>query len=463
MKAVDQKNKEIFEDYIRRIMEAYEATGVAVSIVDKDGSSLYENYFGYRDKENALPINEDTLFGLASVTKSFTCLAIMQLHEKGIIDIHAPVKDYIPEFKNENQETIKVWHLMSHTAGFFPLKRILIKEVAEEIGIDDSKEDYAYSEALAIEGVKRVAERMDKQINHTGLPGEYLSYSNDGYALLSDIIRRYGGEKSYAEYLNKNILKPLSMDRSSCEFAAPAADENASALYFHEKNVLTASRDFTNNAFVLMGGGAMKSTLSDLKKYVAMYINNGLSAEGKRILGEEKIRELSKPKLYYKPFSYYGFGLATKYIDDISVSEHGGSLPGVSSNISFSPDIEKGVIVLCNTSNVPVYLIADAAMRLINGKHPIPENIYKQTCWSKEMIAMAKGTYDSGEGSVIEIYEKEDTVGVKINGEEKETETVQPHMLLVKSKLSGSPLSLLIKDKKVWAIRFGGRIIPKAE
>lgn len=463
MKSVDEKNKELFEDYIRRIMEAYEAAGLAVAIVDKDGASLYENYFGYRDKEKGLPINEDTLFGLASITKSFTCLAIMQLHEKGIIDIHAPVKNYIPEFKNENQETIKVWHLMSHTAGFFPLKRILIKEVAEEIGIDDSKEDYAYNEALAIEGVKRVAERMDSQKKHTGLPGEYLSYSNDGYALLSDIIRRYGGEKSYAEYLNKHILNPLGMGRSSCEFKTPAADENTASLYFHEKGALTASRDFTNNAFVLMGGGAMKSTLSDLKKYVSMYINNGLSIDDKRILGEEKAREMSKPKLYYKPFSYYGFGLATKYIDDIAVSEHGGSLPGVSSNISFSPDIEKGVIVLCNTSNVPVHRIADAAMRLINGKCPLQEEPYETICWEKEMIALAKGIYDSGEGSVIEIYEKEDTVGVKLNGEEKDAAPVQPHMLMVKAPLSGSPLSILIKDKKVWAIRFGGRIIPKAE
>ena len=65
-----------------------------------------------------LPIDEDTIFGLASVTKSFVALSIMQLVEAGKVDLDDPVSKYIPEFTNRNQKPIKVWHFLCHTAGF---------------------------------------------------------------------------------------------------------------------------------------------------------------------------------------------------------------------------------------------------------------------------------------------------------------------------------------------------------
>ena len=70
-------------------------------------------------------------------------------------------------------------------------------------------------------------------------------------------------------------------------------------------------------------------------------------------------------------FGYYGYGLSMKQLDDLKVVEHGGSLPGVSSNIAWSNEAEAAVIVLCNTSGVPVRLISDALMRMYNGRNPV--------------------------------------------------------------------------------------------
>ena len=228
-----------------RLMEEYSARGMAVGVTDAEGNILYENYFGWRDAENRLPIDRDTLFGMASVTKSFTALSIMQMQSEGILSVEDMVKDYIPEFTNKNQtEPVKIWHLLCHSGGFFPLPRIVVDKVAQEMGIEDAMDnELIYREDFADEGVRRVACRLDDQTRFTGRPGQRLSYCNDGFGLLSDIIRRYGGEASYADYLNQHILKPLDMTRSGCDFVKPSQDPNAAVLYKTEDGVKTHHRN----------------------------------------------------------------------------------------------------------------------------------------------------------------------------------------------------------------------------
>ena len=213
MNRMNDLNCLLAEKLVEDIKKDHEASGIAVAIIDKSGKTQYEKFWGVRDLESGKEVNGDTIFGLASVTKSFTALSIMQLEEKGIIDLDAPISQYIPEFTNKNQsKKVTVRHLLSHAGGFFPLPRILVGNVAESLGLDEEKDgDFAYNDAVAQEGVKLVAERLDAQTKENGLngqPGEYLSYCNDGFGLLSDIIRRYGGEPSYADYLVKHVLKP---------------------------------------------------------------------------------------------------------------------------------------------------------------------------------------------------------------------------------------------------------------
>ena len=217
MNRMNDLNCLLAEKLVEDIKKDHEASGIAVAIIDKSGKTQYEKFWGVRDLESGKEVNGDTIFGLASVTKSFTALSIMQLEEKGIIDLDAPISQYIPEFTNKNQsKKVTVRHLLSHAGGFFPLPRILVGNVAESLGLDEEKDgDFAYNDAVAQEGVKLVAERLDAQTKENGLngqPGEYLSYCNDGFGLLSDIIRRYGGEPSYADYLVKHVLKPLGME-----------------------------------------------------------------------------------------------------------------------------------------------------------------------------------------------------------------------------------------------------------
>lgn len=337
------------------------------------------------------------------------------------------------------------------------------------MGLDEKEVgDLAYNDALADEGVRRVAERLDARQKKSGLngePGEYLSYCNDGYGLLSDIIRRHGGEPSYAEYLLKNIIEPLGMKRSFCDFVRPSLDVNAATLYKKVNGVMTASRDYHDHAFVLNGGGAMKSTLNDLKKYLAMYLNEGKTPEGIRILGSTGIREMCRPRQDYGAFGYYGYGLSMKRLDDLKVVEHGGSLPGVSSNIAWSNEAEAAVIVLCNTSGVPVRLISDALMRMYNGRNPVDRrDVWQETSWDEETILEAQGMYISGEGTKAELYRKKDgSLGARENGKEIPIIPVGPKTAIVRNQYSDLFIRLIQNESRgIYAIAYGSRLIPKS-
>ena len=468
MNRMTKSNVVLLEQLIESVRNEYDACGIAIAVINKKGETQYQRFFGYRDEEKKTPIDENTIFGLASVTKSFTSLAIMQMAEKGILSLDDPISKYIPEFTNKNQDTVRIWHLMCHSVGFFPLPRIVVEEVAKALHLDETVEgDLAYSDKLAAEGVKLVAERLDGQTMEQGLngrAGEYLSYCNDGFGLLSDIIRRHGGEASYADYLNKHILEPLGMERSGCDFVKPAKDDNAAILYKKENGVKVSHRNYHDNAFVLNGGGAMKSTLADLKKYLTMYLNEGTGLNGKHILDAYGIHEMCKPRQVYRPQSYYGYGLSIEQLDDLTIIEHGGALPGVSSNIAWSYEADAAVIVLCNTSGVPVSLISNAAMRVYNGKSPIVKrDTYQEKPWEEETIKEAVGVYASGEGTNIELFRKENgEIGMRLEGKEQVMIPVNPYMAIIRGKMSDGNLSLYWRNGHVFAIRYGGRMIPKS-
>ncbi len=467
MNKMTKSNILLLEQLIEDIRIGCEATGIAVAIVDGSGKTQYEKYFGVRDSETKLAIDENTIFGVASVTKSFTCMAIMQLAEQGLLNVEDPISKYIPEFTNKNQEEVKIWHLMNHSAGFFPLKRTVIDDVAKSLGISETtEEDLVYNEKIALEGTRLVAEQMDQQMMDQGLigkPGEYLSYSNDGYGLLSEIIRRVGNEKSFAEYVNKHILEPLEMSRSCCDYIKPSKDENAATLYKKVDGVMKGHRNYRDNAFVLNGVGAMKSTICDLKKYLVSYLNEGKGANGASVLQQSSVIQMCNPKLLYRPQVYYGYGLSIHQLDELTVIGHGGSLPGVSSDISWSYEADAAIIVLCNTSNVSVARISEAMMRTYIGKSPIAtRDKYQENVWSEKTMKAATGVYNSGEGTIVELYVDENGIlAAKEGGSPISIIAVNPYMAMVRNKFSDIHIMLYWKNETVFAIRYGGRMIPK--
>jgi CubicO group peptidase (beta-lactamase class C family) len=119
------KNVEKFNEYIQLVKDEYNAVGIAVSIFDLE-KDLFKSFIGTRDGEK--PIDGDTIFGVASITKSFTALAILKLYEEGIIDIYDNIDNYIEGLNIRKEQMPKIYHLLSHTGGFLPQKKIIDKK-----------------------------------------------------------------------------------------------------------------------------------------------------------------------------------------------------------------------------------------------------------------------------------------------------------------------------------------------
>lgn len=465
MKEIMQGQLFLAERLIENIMDEFDAVGLIAALVNRKGETLYQRSWGYADGETKREINEDTLFGLASVTKSFTALAIMQLAEKGLLSVHDPVSRYIPDFSGLHQEKVTIKDFLTHSGGFFPLKRILVGDVARELGLCEEEEDFAHSSILAEEGARRVARRLSGLTQKEGLigyPGEFFSYCNDGYGLLSEIIRKLGPEPSYAAYLEQHILRPLGMERSFCDFVRAARDENVVTLYKAVEGEQRSFNDFYDNAFVLSGGGALKSTLADLKKYLVMYMNRGESAWGS-ILESHSIAQMTRGYQNYLALENYGYGLAIKQLDNLRVIGHGGSLTGVSSHIAWSDEAGVGVVVLCNTSDVPVGLISDALLRVSNGNSPLDSrNAFKETRWEAAVVEKALGHYESGEGTALRLFLEEDKLAVEVDGKKKLFVPINGHAGLVREKYTDTFLRLHEKsDGEIFALTFGSRMIPR--
>jgi hypothetical protein len=176
------------------------------------------------------------------------------------------------------------------------------------------------------------------------------------------------------------------------------------------------------------------------------------------------LREMKKPIQFYRYQQYYGYGLATKFMDDITVIGHGGSLTGIANMMLFSPELEAGALVFCNTTGVPSAAIADAAMRLLNGRKLFKTPDFMDVEWSAETVEAALGFYRSDEDSTFEIYKKDGSVGLRLNDTEQAIRTVGKEMLLVAAPYAAADLILCRNsDGSVMGVRYGGRIIPKEE
>lgn len=467
MNHMSAEGKEQLRELALQVMKDGQARGLAIGITDGRGNIIYESYMGYRDEEKKLPVNRDTIFGMASVTKSFTALAMMQMQAEGILSVNDPVKDYIPEFTNKNQkEPVRIWHLLCHSGGYFPLPRIVVDQTARRMGIADCLDhELVYRKDFADEGIRLVAGRLDDQKQLTGRPGQNFSYCNDGFGLLSDIVRRHSDCSSFAEYLETHILGPLDMKRSNIGFLRNSLDENAAVLYSLEQGQWRADRDYKNDAFVLHGGGALKSSLGDMLKYAAMYLNEGKGVNGARIVDSYSIQEMCRPRQVVKPGVYYGYGLERKQLLDMTVLEHGGSLPGVSSNFSFCPEADLGVVVLCNTMDVPVYAVAEAALRAACGLEIRPEPLKRPPYqWTEEEIKKLAGRYQSGEGDAFVLTEKDGGLSMELNGKEIDLKPAYPWQGYVRKKYTDVYLTgIRGEDGNVVGVRYGSRMFPREE
>ena len=427
--------------YVEKFMEKHCVPGISLAI-SRHGQVIYQKGFGVRDLETMEPVTPATVFGIASVTKSFTAVAIMQLAAAGKLSLDDPVCKYIPSFRPGGQadpEKIKIRHLLSHTSGVPPLLR------REELTkLNDHLE---YVGSLTYEPL--------------GEPGEYISYCNDMFLLLGAIIERVTG-RLYRRYMTDQLLEPLEMHRSTFSLEEVARLDDVSVPYVQkggDRPVEKASWPTLGNYEV---GGGIRSNVLDLMKYGQLFVNEG-SYEKKEIASTALLRTMWQPVHRLARNTWYGYALKmTPDYHGATLVEHGGGQPGVSSNFGFVPEQGLVVAVLSNLDNVPIRNVWLAAVNAVlelpvEEKEPI-EPVYEA---SKDELERLVGTYQSAEGGDLRIFLREGIPVADVAGAEFELRaSASDTLVFVESEM---PLRFFFKsERQAWAALLGLRMLVRA-
>lgn len=352
-----------FEEFIFEKMSETGLPSLTVAIVEGD-EITWTRAFGFRDLGRSIPATPATLYSVASVTKSFTCLAIMQLAEQGKLAVDDPVSQHIPFDIQPGGEPICIWHLMSHTSGI-PALAYGTNAILALAGADVRRLPIAgYDEMLTF---MRDADRWA-----LASPGERWFYLDEGYVLLSYIIEVCSG-MSFHDYLRDHVLAPLGMTRSMFTRAEFAADSDTATPYFPGPNGKPIPATYPLG---LKGDGGLISNVLDLGKAISMYLSGG-KVGGEQWLSRQSIEAMQVARAARSsetgPFGIerYGYGL-TLYDDFLghTLVGHSGSIGMSTSDLRMIPEKGIGIALLANCNGYALKQFSFFALAMLLGEDP---------------------------------------------------------------------------------------------
>ncbi len=354
--------------------------GLSLGLVRR-GRRLLARGYGYRDRARGLPATERTVYGIASMTKSFTALAILRLAEDRALRLTDPVRRHLPEFRTRDPRgtrRILLHHLLSHSSGLPPLPSIYYTSarslardpvydprVARRVGVDPD-----HPPIDTYEGVLEYL--ATERYRLLGPPGRYFSYSNEGFGLLGAVIERASG-RTYESFLEETIFRPAGMRSTTFDngimFRSPEVTTLYSPNWRRGKGPLVASEDWWDDT-CLRAAGAIRTNVEDLLRYLQIYLNAG-RVDGERIVSPGSLAEMLRPRIEVRPGLYYGYGIAVHPdYHGHRLAFHDGGLKGVSSEFAVLPDAGIGGAVLANADQVPSGLALQTGINLLLGLHP---------------------------------------------------------------------------------------------
>ncbi len=307
-KTFEEKTDQLFKPYTGQKMP-----GAAVLII-KDGKILFAKTYGQADLETHTPVTAQTNFRLASVTKQFTAMCILQLIEQGKLDYKTKLTEVFPDFPAYGK-TISIQNILQHTSGLLAY---------EDLIPDTVKTQVLDKDVLAL---------MKRQDSTYFEPGTKYRYSNTGYAVLAMVIEKISGQR-FAQYLLKNIFKPLKMETSVAYEKGISTVANRAKGYAVTDSGIFDSDQSAYSA--VLGDGGIYSNLNDLLKW-------------DQALYTEKLVSATMLKKAFTPFKEnYGFGWRIDTYKGHKRIHHTGSTSGFRNVIQRFPEDHFTVVILTN-------------------------------------------------------------------------------------------------------------------
>jgi len=342
---------------LNKILEATKAPGFAVAVVDKD-NIVYAKGFGFRDVENKIPVDANTLFAIGSSTKAFTSAILGQLRNEDKLSLNdSPIK-YIPELEFYNDDMnnhIIIKDLMRHSTGL-------------------PRHDFSWY-LFPTFNKDSLIQRIKHQKPFTGIRQQW--YYNNFMFLAQGVITQKITGKSWEDNIRERFLKPLGMSRTNVSIGEMKTASNAAFGYELKKDDIISKMDYYDIA-AMSPAGSINSSVNDMSKWLITWINKG-KYKGIEIIPEAYITEAISSQMVVNGaipdeetpglhFNNYGYGWALSSYKGHYRVNHGGNIDGFSANVAFFPSDSLGIVVLANQngSRVPNLVRNTIADRILN-------------------------------------------------------------------------------------------------
>jgi CubicO group peptidase (beta-lactamase class C family) len=350
---------------IGRILNRWPSVGLAVGVVRNGGLEFFHGH-GFADIASKTPVTRDTVFRIASITKTFTAIAVMQLWEQGLLDLDAPANDYLRGYRlipaKASFRPATVRHLLTHTAG--------IREVLHLSGLLRMRD---LGETVKLGSpVPSLAEYYRGGLRIDTEPGTRFTYTDHGFATLGQLVADMSG-KPLDRYIREHIFDPLGMTYTDLIRSERVKSRLASG-YELRSNGATPVTDY---AVVTVGGGSAYSTPRDMARYITALLGGGTGEQG-TVLKPATMAAMFEPQYQPDPrVPGFGLGFFRTNLGGHLAVEHDGILPGFDSQIFLAPDEGVGVMAFANGARRGMHWLAPEVGGTLRRLLGVPDEVIR--------------------------------------------------------------------------------------
>lgn len=299
--------------------------GLSIAVSNGDAVTFAQG-FGYADLEQSVPVRPETVFRLASISKPITAVAVMQLVERGLVNLDDPIQRYVPSFPRKPQGEVRVRHLLTHTSG-----------VRHYRG-----SEFSLSTSFA------TLERALAVFSHDPLefaPGERFLYSTYGYNLLAGVIESASG-RSFEDYLRTYIFGPAGMTSAALEHPQDLVRSRGRQYVRGAAPVSLLNAPYVDLSVKWAGGGMIASAIDVARFDIAL-------TQGRLLKPETLERMYASARLTNGNFTGYGLGWMVSIDQGRLFVAHSGGAMGGTTYLLREPRARLAAVVLANLDNVP--------------------------------------------------------------------------------------------------------------
>jgi serine beta-lactamase-like protein LACTB, mitochondrial len=331
------------ESAVTKFMASTHVPGLSVAVVE-NGEYEWASGYGLADAENNAPASEHTLFRLASISKSLTATAAMQLFERGQLDLDAPVQKYCPAFPPK-QAPITTRLVMGHLAGIRHYKT-------------QSQDDPEVGNTKHFDNPIQGGLDFFKNDPLLSDPGKTFHYSTQGYTVVGCVIEGASGAK-YVDFVRQNVFVPAGMEHTQVDNRFDLIPYRT-RFYQKTESGTVQNADFLDSSYKIPGGGWLSSA-EDMAHFEVAILNDKLI--------KRSTRDLMWTPLKPSDGSKDGYGLGWGNSDDGGVASvgHNGGQQGTSTAFILAPAQRAGVVVLTNMEGADASNLAHEILKMLVG------------------------------------------------------------------------------------------------